>query len=258
MTGLPSVADSATMAGMATPVVLRVFRWSPDTGERWQEYRVTTAADTTVLDVLVEIQRTQDQSLAFRHACRVGMCGSCALVVNGRERWACRTRLASLGRAGAPPGHPIVVRPLYHAPLLRDLVVDLAPLRRQLQSVGSALVPAENAAPYALLPGDSDERGAIDEAIECIGCAMCVSACTMVSHHPRFPGPAALNRAFTLQRDHRDDATAARWSVLLSDDALARCHGQANCTAVCPMGLSPATSIIRLRAMATRRLLRLS
>ena len=84
---------------------------------------------------------------------------------------------------------------------------------------------------------------------------MCVSACTMVAHNPRFPGPAALNRAFTLQRDSRDAAGEARWSVLLGDDALARCHGQGTCTEVCPMGLAPTTSIIRLRQMATRRLL---
>jgi succinate dehydrogenase/fumarate reductase-like Fe-S protein len=84
---------------------------------------------------------------------------------------------------------------------------------------------------------------------------MCLSACTMAAYNPRFPGPAALNRAFTLQRDRRDTAHDARWDVLLSDDALARCHGQGNCTDVCPMGLAPSTSIVRLRAMATRRLL---
>jgi len=77
----------------------------------------------------------------------------------------------------------------------------------------------------------------------------------MVAHNARFPGPAALNRAFTLQRDSRDIGGEARWSVLLSDDALARCHGQGNCTEVCPMGLAPTTSIIRLRQMAMRRLL---
>jgi succinate dehydrogenase/fumarate reductase-like Fe-S protein len=84
---------------------------------------------------------------------------------------------------------------------------------------------------------------------------MCLSACTMVGHNPRVPGPAALNRAFTLQHDSRDAGKAARWATLLSDDALTRCHGQGACTDVCPMGLSPTGSIIRLRAMATRRLL---
>jgi len=231
---------------------LRVFRWAPGEPERWQTYPVTAGRDTTVLDALVAVQRLQDPTLAFRYACRVGMCGSCAMVVNGRERWACRTRLSGLG-----PG-PVSVRPLYHFPLLRDLVVDLAPLDARLAAMGGAFVPAAEAEEYAAISRDSAERRAIDTAIECIGCGMCVSACTMVTHHPRFPGPAALNRAFTLQRDTRDAGAEARWTVLLSDDGLARCHGQGNCTAVCPMGLEPSRSIARLRHDAARRLLGLA
>jgi len=84
---------------------------------------------------------------------------------------------------------------------------------------------------------------------------MCVSACTLVAANARFPGPAALNRALTLQLDSRDGARAARWGVLLGDDALARCHGQGNCTEVCPMGLAPTASIIRLRRLGLSRLL---
>ena len=80
----------------------------------------------------------------------------------------------------------------------------------------------------------------------------------MVGHNERFPGPAALNRALTLELDHRDAAREPRWRVLLSDDALARCHGQGNCTEVCPMGLSPADSIRRLRRLAVSRVLGLS
>jgi fumarate reductase iron-sulfur subunit len=232
---------------MAT--TLSVHRWSPGGRERWQPFTIEAGADTTVLDALVEIQRRQDPSLAFRYACRVGMCGSCAMVVNGRERWACRTRLAVLG-AG-----PVRVRPLYHLPVLRDLVVDMRPFSAKLRGVGAALVPAPDAQPYALIPAGSAERRDIDPAIECIGCGMCLSACTMVAHNPRFPGPAALNRAWTLARDSRDAGQEARWAILLSDDGLARCHGQGTCTEVCPMGLAPTTSIIRLRQQATRALL---
>jgi fumarate reductase iron-sulfur subunit len=228
---------------------LRVFRWAPGQDERWQDYPVTAGRDTTVLDALVAIQRFADPTLAFRYACRVGMCGSCAMVVNGRERWACRTRLSSLGSG------PVSVRPLYHFPLLRDLVVDLSPLDTRLAAAGGAFVAAAQREEYAVISRDSAERREIDGAIECIGCGMCVSACTMVAHHPRFPGPAALNRVFTLQRDSRDAGTAARWTALLSDDVLARCHGQGNCTAVCPMGLEPSRSIARLRQGATWRLL---
>jgi fumarate reductase iron-sulfur subunit len=237
---------------MASSVSLRVFRWTADHAEGVDEYRVAVAADTTVLDALVEIQRTQDPTLAFRYACRVGMCGSCAMVVNGRERWACRTRLGSLG-----PG-PVSVRPLYHFPLLRDLVVDMTPFAAKLRGVRAALTPREGAEPYARVSGRSPERREIDLAIECIGCGMCVSACTMVGHNERFPGPAALNRALTLELDDRDDGREPRWRVLLSDDALARCHGQGNCTEVCPMSLSPSDSIRRLRRIAVSRLFGLS
>jgi fumarate reductase iron-sulfur subunit len=227
---------------------IAVYRWAPGETERAQTFDVAAGADTTVLDALVAIQREQDPGLAFRYACRVGMCGSCAMVVNGRERWACRTRLAALG-----PG-PVSVRPLYHFPLLRDLVVDMTPFVERQRAVGAAFVPAAGAEPYATIPSGSAERAEIDAAIECIGCGMCVSACTIVAHAPSFPGPAALNRAFTLQRDRRDAARAARWVVLLGDDALPRCHGQGNCTEVCPMSLAPTQSILRLRRTALRRL----
>jgi fumarate reductase iron-sulfur subunit len=229
---------------------LRVFRGSDGAPERVEEYRIGAGPDTTVLDALVDIQRTRDSTLAFRYACRVGMCGSCAMVVNGRERWACRTRLAALGDG------PVSVRPLYHFPLLRDLVVDMALFDAKLRTVGAAFTPKPDALRDARVPSGSTARREIDAAIECIGCGMCLSACTIVASNPRFPGPAALNRAFTLELDARDGGEGARWRVLLSDDALARCHGQGNCTAVCPMGLQPMRSIVRLRQRAALRLIR--
>lgn len=233
---------------MTAVTTLRVFRWNEGAEARMDDFAVTAGPETTVLDALVEIQRARDATLAFRYACRVGMCGSCGMVVNGRERWACRTRLAALGTA------TVTVRPLHHLPLIRDLVVDMAPFRARMAAVGGALVPRSDAPDYALVSRDSRERREIDAAIECIGCAMCLSACTMVAHAGGFPGPAALNRAFTLQRDHRDAATDERWTALLADDALNRCHGQGNCTDVCPMDLSPSDSIRRLRRRATLRL----
>jgi 2Fe-2S iron-sulfur cluster binding domain len=113
-------------------MVLRVFRWSPEAPrERFQAFPVETGATTTVLDALVEIQRAHDPTLAFRYACRVGMCGSCGMVVNGRETWACRLRLARLG------GDVVTVRPLYHFPLVRDLVVDMTRFVEKMRAVGA-------------------------------------------------------------------------------------------------------------------------
>jgi len=226
-------------------MILRVFRWSPETGGRFEEFPIRAVAGTTVLDALVRLRESQVPDLAFRYACRVGMCGSCAMVVNGRERWACRTRLATV----ASPGATVTVRPLYHFPLIRDLVVDMAPFVSKMKEVGGAFVPGGRP-PRAGLA----ERPAIDAAIECIGCGACLSACTMVRWDPRFPGPAALNRAFTLNADGRDAGAAARWSALFGEDGVLRCHGQAQCTAVCPMQISPADSILRLRRKAARSL----
>lgn len=231
-------------------MVLKVFRWTPGFRERIQRFWVPAREGMTVLDALVDAQRRLDPTLAFRYACRVGMCGSCAMVVNGRERWACRTLLKSL-RTGI-----VTVRPLYHFPLIRDLVVDMSPLAEQSARVGGAFVPKEATPAAARIPAGAPERGRIDPAIECIGCGMCVSACTMVANDERFPGPAALNRLYTLQADSRDGAHEDRSAVMLSEDTLTRCHTEMNCTDVCPMGISPTASILALRRLAVRRLLR--
>jgi fumarate reductase iron-sulfur subunit len=236
--------------GSLDAMVLKVFRWAPGSRERLQRYWVPAKEGMTVLDALVDAQRRLDPTLAFRYACRVGMCGSCAMVINGRERWACRTVLASLKRG------PITVRPLYHFPLIRDLVVDMAPFREKMQQVGASFVPMADAGAFAAIGRTTRERRHIDRAIECIGCGMCVSACTMVAHDPRFPGPAALNRLWTLHRDSRDADRAGRGAAMLAEDALLRCHGQANCTEVCPMGISPTESILALRRRSLLRLFR--
>jgi fumarate reductase iron-sulfur subunit len=133
----------------------------------------------------------------------------------------------------------------------------MAPIKSKMLEMKAVFAPGRRATDdggFTQIGAGTRERRAIDAAVECIGCGMCVSACTMVSHDPRFPGPAALNRVFTLQRDSRDGAHAERSSALLSEDILARCHGQANCTAVCPMEISPTDSILALRRRAVLRL----
>ena len=229
-------------------VVLSVFRYAPGTPVSMQEYRVEATPSATVLDALVRIRETQDPTLAFRYACRVGMCGSCAMVVNGRETWACRMRLARLET------DRITVRPLYNFPVIRDLVVDMAPFVAKMRAVRGAFVPAATETGFARLPAEAPARRAIDAAIQCIGCGACVSACTMVRWDRAFPGPAALNRAFTLAADRREGGGASRWDALFGEDGVWRCHGQAQCTAVCPMELSPTESILALRRLAVRSL----
>jgi fumarate reductase iron-sulfur subunit len=220
-------------------VELRIYRWSPGQGaERFDAFRVAPLPGTTVLDALVELRERAAPDLAFRYACRVGMCGSCAIVVDGRERWACRTRLLAV----APPDAVLTLRPLYHFPLLRDLVVDMAPFVARMRGAGAWHVPGGD-------PGAA-RTAAADAAMECIGCGACLSACTMVRWSPGFPGPAALLRAFTLAEDGRDAGLPARWAAVFGEEGVLRCHGQAQCTAACPMDLSPADAILRLRRKA--------
>jgi succinate dehydrogenase/fumarate reductase-like Fe-S protein len=133
-------------------------------------------------------------------------------------------------------------------------VVDLAPLAEQTARVGGVFASKEGEATFAPIGGDAPERRRIDPAIECIGCGLCMSACTMVANDARFPGPAALNRLFTVVSDSRDAGHPDRAAVLLSEDTLLRCHSQANCTDVCPMEISPTESILALRRRAVRGL----
>jgi len=232
---------------MASSIEVSLWRGKGD--GRYQTFAVPLRENQTVLDVVTYVQRHLDPTLAYRFACRVGMCGSCGMVINGRERWACRTLLKSLKT------RIVTVRPLYHFPLIRDLVVDLAPLAEQTARVGATFVPKEEPAAFARIGAAAPERQRIDPAIECIGCGMCVSACTMVANDERFPGPAALNRLFTVDTDSRDAGDPERASVLFSEDTLMRCHSQANCTDVCPMEISPTESILALRRRAVRGLL---
>src|SRR5207248_10209150 len=141
---LPGDHHGLGLAGQR-PVMARlaVFRWAPGEPERIRAYEVQAGADTTVPDAPVAVQRQQHPTLAVRYACRVGMCGSCAMVVNGRERWACRTLLRTL-----EPG-PVTVRPLYHFPLIRDLVVDMAPFKDKMVTAGAAFVPSDGPPAFA-------------------------------------------------------------------------------------------------------------
>ena len=200
----------------------------------------------TVLDALVAIQNGQDPSLGYRYSCRVGMCGTCALRVNGRPRWACRTRLEALGEN-------ITLEPLTNFPVLRDLVVDMTPFFDKMKRARAWAEPTEAAStePAKISPG-TRERGRIEPHIECITCGICYSVCSMVGHDPDFLGPAALNRAYTLVCDSRDAAGRGRLADVGDEHGIWRCHSQFNCTEACPKGISPTDAIqgLKRRAMA--------
>jgi succinate dehydrogenase / fumarate reductase iron-sulfur subunit len=231
--------------------VIKVYRYDPTKGGEGHfdrfELEVEDETNTTILDVLLRIQRQFDPSISFRYACRVNMCGSCGMVINGRERLACKTNVSDL-----PKNKEITLRPLNHFRIIKDLVVDLEPFFQKLQESLSFFEPKGNAAEPAIIHPDSLERKAIGFGTECIACGCCVSSCTMVYYHQNYCGPAALNRAFTLLMDSRDGLHRQRMSQVLQ--SCYNCRTEFNCTEVCPKRISSTRAIKYIQRLALKEL----
>lgn len=227
----------------------KVFRYDPAKGG--QGHFDTFVLDiedyyaTTILDVLFRIQREQDQSLAFRYACRVAMCGSCGMVINGKEGLACKTVVGDLRT------EVITLRPLNHFPVIKDLTVDMEPFFKKYEEAMPYFEPAEELQEPAVVRPDTWERKAIDMATDCIACGCCVSSCTMAFWHKDYLGPAGLNRSMTLLADSRDGLHDERLAA--SMESCYNCRLEFNCTEVCPKGISPTRAIKYIHRMAVRQ-----
>jgi fumarate reductase iron-sulfur subunit len=222
---------------------VQVYRRDPEQSPQGQMvlYQVPRREKMTILDALVYIQRHRDRSLAFRYACRLGMCGTCTVMVNDIPRWACRTSVERLGV------ETIRIAPLRFLPILKDVMVDYEPFFAKYRLAQSYFVPPEEGAAATPISPESRERRAIDPNLECITCGACYASCTMLAHDAEYLGPAALNRAFTLVRDSRDGARRERLAAVGGEHGCWRCHSLFNCTEVCPKHLSPARAIKGLK-----------
>ncbi|OJW60276.1 MAG: succinate dehydrogenase/fumarate reductase iron-sulfur subunit [Afipia sp. 64-13] len=230
---------------------LTVQIWRGDRDGTFQTFKVPVRENQTVLDVVTEIQRTQDDTLSYRYACRVGMCGSCAMIVNEQPRWTCRTRVDKLGSG------PLKLEPLRNLPIVKDLAVDMEPFFDKWKAAHGYFEPGDNPpADFAIVEPSSSEREAVDEAIECINCAVCYSACDVVTWNPDYLGPAALNRAWTLVNDVRDRGQDSRLTAVSGDAGCHSCHSHMSCTRFCPKELSPTFSIAGLKRATSNRLWR--
>ena len=179
---------------------LRVEIWRGAEEGDFETFEVPSQPSQTVLDLVTYVQRKLDPSLAYRFACRVGVCGSCAMTVNGTPRWTCRTHVQKVASSGR-----VRIEPLRNLPILKDLATDMAPFFDKGQEALGRFVPSDaKASEVATIPPDDPKRKEADAAIECIGCGVCYSACDVVSWQPDYLGPAALNRAWTLVNDVRD------------------------------------------------------
>jgi fumarate reductase iron-sulfur subunit len=201
-----------------------------------------------VLDVVTHIQRKCDPTLSYRFACRVGMCGSCAMTVNGKARWTCRTHVANVGDSDA-----LEIAPLRNLPVIKDLVTDMSKFfDKWAQAHGQFHGERTRYDDFALVRPDSPARQEVDAAIECIGCGVCYSSCDVVSWNPDYLGPAALNRAWTLINDVRDSAGTVRLAAVAGDAGCHACHTQFTCTDRCPKKLAPTASIAGLKRATMR------
>jgi len=222
-------------------LAVRVWR---GTGEgRFQEFEVPRLESQTVLDVVTHIQRALDPTLAYRFACRVGMCGSCAMTVNGRARWTCRTHVDKVAEDGR-----LEIAPLANLPVVRDLVTDMVPFfDKWAKARGRFEGGKSRRDDFERVPPSSPERRLADAGIECIGCGVCYSSCDVVAWNPDYLGPAALNRAWSLVNDVRDTDNRARLGAVAGDAGCHACHTHMSCSERCPKQISPTASIAGLK-----------
>jgi fumarate reductase iron-sulfur subunit len=231
---------------------LQVDVWRGREDGRYQRFEVPRAESQTVLDVVTHIQRHLDPTLSYRFACRVGMCGSCAMTVNGVARWTCRTHVAKVAR-----GNRLEIAPLANLPVIRDLATDMREFfDKWARAKGQFAPTATRREPPARVAPESGQRAAANAGIECIGCGACYASCDVVAWNPHYLGPAALNRAWTLVNDVRDAARIERLRAVSGDAGCHTCHTHMSCTERCPKGISPTASIAGLKRASAVALLK--
>jgi len=232
---------------------IRVSVWRGVTEGEFVTYEVPARPSQTVLDIVTYIQRRLDPTLSYRFACRVGMCGSCAMTVNGIARWTCRTHIDKVTRHGAA----IEIKPLANMPVIKDLVVDMAAFfDKWARAKGRYQPPPQPAVEFAVVPPAMPQRREVDAAIECIGCGVCYASCEVVAWRQDYLGPAALNRAWSLVNDVRDAGNDERLRAVAGDAGCHACHSHQSCTLRCPKALDPSASIAGLKRATLRAALR--
>lgn len=219
--------------------------------QRFETFDVPGYESQTVLDVVSWIQQNADPTLSYRFACRVGMCGSCAMMVNGTPRWTCRTHVKK-----ATDSNEMTIEPLRNLPVIKDLAVDMDPFFDKWTAAEASHHPSRSRADaIARIDPASAARTEIDSKIECINCSVCYAACDTVANNADYLGPAALQRAWTV---YRDEKNADKDTVL---DAVSRiggchtCHSIGSCTALCPNDLDPLGAIAGLKRATMLRAL---
>ncbi len=229
-------------------VDLRILRYDPERDERphWASYLVDSEPMDRVLDLLHRVKYEQDGTLTFRRSCGHGVCGSDAMLINGRNRLACKIRVEQLGRKR------ISVAPLPGMPVVKDLVVDMDGFFAKYRSVQPFLV-TEGEVPERERRQSAAERARYDDTTKCILCAACTTACPSFWAQPGYVGPAAIVNAHRFIFDSRDEAAEERLEILADKDGVWRCRTIFNCTDACPRGIDITRAILEVSSAIVER-----
>ncbi len=225
----------------------KIFRFNPDEDQKpyYKTYQVELKEGMTILDVLNEIKWNQDGSLSFRRSCRHGICGSCAMTINGVNRLACETQVKAMGEG------TIEIEPLRHFPVIKDLAVDMDDFYKQNKAVKPYFIagtPPHDKERYQSI----EDRKKIDGSYECIFCGACTSSCPSYWANTDYLGPSALLKAYRFIFDSRDEGLKERLPILNSHFGLWRCHTIFNCYEACPKSLNPAWAIGELKKIVMK------
>jgi len=226
---------------MTMQIELRILRYDPerDTRPHEESYQVETGPMDRVLDLLHQVKYEQDGTLTFRRSCGHGVCGSDAMLINGRNRLACKIRVDQL-RA-----RRITVAPLPGLPVVKDLVVDMEGFFAKFRSVRPYLI-SDRPLPERERRQTQHDRARFDDTTKCILCAACTTSCPSFWAQPSYVGPAAIVNAHRFIFDDRDEAAEERLEILADRDGVWRCRTIFNCTDACPRGIHITQAILEV------------
>jgi succinate dehydrogenase iron-sulfur subunit len=232
---------------VADRITLQVSRYRPeqDAEPTMREYEVPLRKDWSVLDGLNHVKDHLDGTLSYRWSCRMGICGSCGMTVNGEPKLTCAVFLADYA-----PG-PVRVEPLGNFPVIRDLVVEIGDFMRKLESIKPWIVRSEDKplseGEYLQTPQQMDDY---KQFSMCINCMLCYAACPIYGLDPKFIGPAAIALAQRYNLDTRDQGAKERLAILSQHEGIWGCTFVGECTKVCPKDVDPAAAIQRYKLNA--------
>ena len=228
----------------------KIYRYNPDTGDnpRMDTYEIDLdECGPMVLDSLMKIKNEIDTTLTFRRSCREGICGSCAMNIDGTNTLACLKPIEDVDG-------DVHIYPLPHRPVVKDLVPDVSQLYAQLASVEPWLKSKTPPPPDSERLQSPEERAKLDGLWECVLCFCCSTSCPSYWWNgDRYLGPAILLQAYRWIADSRDEMTGERLDELEDPFRLYRCHTIMNCTKTCPKGLNPAKAIAEIKKLMVER-----